>query len=74
MQYLAVAVPLVAVVAVFQGKELEERQGLVPRVALPVAWVFGFGSLQFNNTTNRPVHPVRSKHLLLCQNLIPPQF
>ena len=41
---LAVAVPLVAVAAVCQGKELEERQGMVPGVALPVAWVFGLGS------------------------------
>jgi hypothetical protein len=41
---LAVAVPLAAVSAVCQGEELEERQGLVLGVALPVAWVFGFGS------------------------------
>ncbi len=44
MQNLAVAVPLVAVAAVCQEKEMEERQGLVPGVALPVAWVFGLGS------------------------------
>ncbi len=44
MQKLAVAVPLVAVAAVCQGKELEERQELVPGVALTVAWVFGLGS------------------------------
>ncbi len=44
MHNLAVAVPLVAVAAVCQGEELEERQGLVPGVALPVAWVFGLGS------------------------------
>jgi hypothetical protein len=36
MQYLAVAVA-----AVFQGLELEERQGLVPGVYLPVAWYLG---------------------------------
>ncbi len=40
----AVAVLLVAVAEVCQGKEMEERQGLVPGVALPVAWVFGLGS------------------------------
>ncbi len=44
MQNLAVAVPLVAVAAVCQEKEMEERRGLVPGVALPVAWVFGLGS------------------------------
>ncbi len=44
MHNLAVAVPLVAVVAVCQGEEFEEPQGLVPGVALPVAWVFGLGS------------------------------
>ena len=44
MHNLAVAVPLVAVAAGFQGQELEERQGLVPGVVLPVAWVFGLGS------------------------------
>ena len=41
---LAVAVSLVAVAAVFQGQELEERRGLVPGVVpgvvLPVAWAF----------------------------------
>ncbi len=41
---LAVAVPLVVVAAVCQGEELEERQGLVPAVGLPVAWVLGLGS------------------------------
>ncbi len=44
MQNLAVAVPLVVVAAVGQGQELEEHQGLVPGVALSVAWVFGLGS------------------------------
>ncbi len=44
MHNLAVVVPLVAVAAVCQGEELEERQGLVPGVALVVAWVFGLGS------------------------------
>ena len=44
MHNLAVAVPLVAVAAVCQGQELAERQGLVPGVGLPVAWVFGLGS------------------------------
>ena len=39
MHNLAVMVPLVAVAAVCQGKELEERQGLVPGVALAAAWV-----------------------------------
>ncbi len=34
----------VAVAAVCQGRELEERQGMVPGVALLVAWVFGPGS------------------------------
>ena len=43
MHNLAVAVPWVAVVAVFQGQELEEPRGLVPGAALPVAWVFGLG-------------------------------
>ena len=40
MHNLAAAVPSVAVAAVFQGEESEERQGLVPGVDLPVAWVF----------------------------------
>ena len=53
------AVPVEAVAAVFQEEELEEHQGLVPGVALPVAWVFGLGSLPFINTTKRPVHQVR---------------
>ncbi len=44
MHNLAAVVLLVAVAAVCQGKELEERQGLVPGVALAVAWVFGLGS------------------------------
>ncbi len=44
MHNLAVAVPLVAVAAVCQGEELEERQGLGPGVALPAAWVFVLGS------------------------------
>ncbi len=44
MHNLAVAVLLVAVVAVCQGQELAERQGLVPGVGLPVAWGFGLGS------------------------------
>jgi len=44
MHNLAVAVLLVAVAAVCQGQELAERQGMVPRVGLPVAWVFGLGS------------------------------
>ncbi len=44
MHNLVVAVPLVAVAAVCQGEELEERQGSVPGVALAVAWVFGLGS------------------------------
>ena len=44
MHNLAVVVPLVAVAAVCQGEELEEYQGLVPGVALPVVWVFGLGS------------------------------
>ncbi len=41
---LAVVVPLVAVVAVCPGKELEESRGLVPGTALAAAWVFGLGS------------------------------
>ena len=44
MHNLAVVVPLEAVAVVSQEQELEERQGLVPGVALPVAWVFGLGS------------------------------
>ncbi len=52
----AEAVPLVAVAAVCQGQELEERQGLVPGVVLSVAGVFGLGSWHFINTTNRRVH------------------
>ena len=44
MHNLAVADPSVAVAAVFQGEESEERRGLVPGVDLPVAWVFGLGS------------------------------
>ena len=44
MHNLAVAVPLVVAAAVCQGQELEERQGMVPGVALSVAWVFGLGS------------------------------
>ncbi len=44
MHNLAAVVLLVAVAAVCQGKELEERQGLVPGVALAVAWVFALGS------------------------------
>jgi len=44
MYNLAVAVSLVAVAAVCRGEELEEPQGLVPGLALPVAWVFGIGS------------------------------
>ncbi len=41
---LAVVVPLEVVAAVSQEEEMEERQELVPGVALPVAWVFGLGS------------------------------
>jgi len=41
MHNLAAAVPVVGVV--FQGEESEERRGLVPGVALLVAWVFGLG-------------------------------
>ena len=41
---LAVVVPLVAVVVVCPGKELEESRGLVPGAALAAAWVFGLGS------------------------------
>ncbi len=37
MHNLAVVVPLVADAADCQGNELEERQGLVPGVALAVA-------------------------------------
>ncbi len=44
MHNLAVVVPLVAVAAVCQGEELEERQGLVPGVALAAARVFELGS------------------------------
>ncbi len=40
----AVAVPSVAVAAVCRGEGLEERQGSVPGVAPPVAWVFGLVS------------------------------
>ena len=40
----AVAVRLEAVAAASQEEEMEERQALVPGVALPVAWVFGIGS------------------------------
>ena len=43
MYNLAEAVPLVAVAAGCQGQELEERQGLAPEVALPVAGEFGLG-------------------------------
>ena len=39
-----VAVPFEAVVAVSREEELEERQGLVPGVDLPVVRVFGLGS------------------------------
>ena len=41
---LAVVVPLVVAAAVCQGKELEERRGLVPGAALAAAWVFELGS------------------------------
>ncbi len=44
MHSLAEAVPSVAVAAVCQGVESEECRGLVPGVALPVAWVFELGS------------------------------
>ena len=47
---LAVAVQVAAVAAVCQGQELEERQGMVPGVALPVAGVFELGSSHFFNT------------------------
>ncbi len=43
MHDLAGAALSVVVAAVFQGQELEERQGMVPEVDLPVAWVFGLG-------------------------------
>ncbi len=42
--WLAAAVPSVAVAAVCRGMELEERRGLVPGAAPPVAWVFGPGT------------------------------
>ena len=54
---LAAAVPLVAVAAVFQGQELEERRVLVPGVVLLVAWVFELGSSRFINTTDWSVTP-----------------
>ena len=57
MHNLAVAVPWVAVAAVFQGQELEERRVLVPGVVLLVAWVFELGSSRFINTTYRSVTP-----------------
>jgi len=44
MHNLAAVVLLVAAAAVCQGKELEERQGLVPGTDLAAAWVFGLGS------------------------------
>ena len=44
MHGMAAVAPSVAVAAVCQGAELEERQGLVPGGALPVAWVFELGS------------------------------
>ncbi len=44
MHNLAVVVPLVAVAAVCQGEELEERQGMGPGVAPAAAWVFELGS------------------------------
>jgi hypothetical protein len=50
-----VVVLLEAVAAVFQEEELEERQGLVPGVALSVVWVSGLGSQPFINTTNGDV-------------------
>ena len=55
--WLAVAVPLVAVTAVCQGEGLEERRGLVPGVAPPVAWVFALGS---SEQGRRPLIPRRS--------------
>ena len=42
-----------------RGAELEERRGLVPVVAVAVAWVFEPGSSPFINTTKRPIYPVR---------------
>ncbi len=47
---LVMAVPLAAVAAVCQGQELEDRQGMVPGVALSVALVFGLGSSHFFNS------------------------
>jgi hypothetical protein len=44
MHNLAVVVPLVAVAAVCQGEELEERQGWAPGAVLPAAWGFGLES------------------------------
>ncbi len=42
-----------AVAGAGQAEELGERQGLVPGVGLPVAWVFGLGPSRFINTTDR---------------------
>ncbi len=50
---LVVAAGLVAIGAACQGGGLVERQGEGPRVALPVAWVFGLGSWRFINSTAR---------------------
>ncbi len=53
---LAVVVPWAVV---RRGAELEERRGLVPVVALGVAWVFEPGSSPFNNPTTRLIYPGR---------------
>ena len=66
---LAEAVSLVAVAAVFQGEESEERRGLVPGVALPAAWVIGLGSwarsgvavLAFQRCPGPPAAPTAPK-------------
>jgi hypothetical protein len=51
MHSLAVVVPLVAVAAVCQGEELEERPGLAPAAVLLAAWVLRLGAWHFNDNT-----------------------
>ena len=60
MHSLPVVVPLVAVAAVCQGEELEERPGLAPAAVLLAAWVLRLGAWHFNDNTEWRTETIRN--------------